>query len=157
MHNEPYSAFDKTHFTNEVGLDIYYNPWWGLDTASYGGQIMAKHLDQLFGSPDLWFNGCFHELLWGPRDLQKGWRPSFHINWSGPQHQYWRQFWLPWEGQLQTNPLRPYSCNVRDILINSAHVQGAHDYAKAMPFLQTELASGAVLLTMALRNNNGND
>ena len=84
-----------TEYSNQVGHDLYLNPWWGLRTVAPGSASnLYQAMTNLMGVPDLWFNGNFHELLWGPRDLPRLWRPAFNCNLSanGP---IYRHYWLP--------------------------------------------------------------
>lgn len=86
-------------FSNKVGYDLYLNPWWAarlnIDGFGYDDFLIEAMTDTL-GKPDLWFNGLFHELLWGPRGLDRTFRPGFHANLSGTNAKIWKHFWLPW-------------------------------------------------------------
>ena len=87
-------------FSNRVGYDLYVNPWWALRRAGEEGLswegCLVDCMGRTLGQPDLWFNGGFHELLWGPRSLHRVWRPRFSANLSATSGRLHRHMWLPW-------------------------------------------------------------
>ncbi len=121
-------------FNTKVGYDIYLNPWWGLQTATSQGLI--EELNTQLGTPDLWFQGLFHELLWGPRDLPREWRPGFHCNLSATNSKVWRNFWLPWRlqntNEIEINKI-PIGSNVLDTETRETDREFVIRYHEAIP------------------------
>lgn len=154
-------------FLTKCGYDIYLNPWWGVKTAR--SQDLVFEMDKVLGTPDLWYQGVFHELLWGPRDLPRGWRPGFNISLSGTNCRLWRSFWLPWRMHgfwhpscypdepkpdadwNASNPPLPYHANVQDEEVIPKDVAYVERYCEAIPLIRQYLATGKIstLLTMA--------
>lgn len=137
-------------FNNQVGEDLYLNPWWGLDTI-HSWSFKAS-LREAFGEPDLWFNGCFHELLWGPREVPKAYRPQFHVNLSGPQGRIYRSFWLPWRASHLVNTT-PYAANVQDDVCNVSETPAINRYAEMLPRIIDAYSAGYYNTVMTLLRN----
>ena len=122
-------------FTNQVGWDLYLNPWWGVrrPQLNAAAQRLVTVLDTGLGAPDLWFNGTYHELLWGPRDVPSNWRPCFWIALSGGDGALYNHFWLPWRGGIdlskttETWPHIAYG-HVLDEKINDLDLEGVRVY-----------------------------
>ena len=131
-------------FSSMVDNDLYVNPWWALRKRIHPrAAAFVACMDQAMGPPDLWFQGLFHELLWGPRDLPRGWRPSFHANLSGHNGELWNTFWLPWragDGVEETfwtdrdGKRYPFAANVSDFNIRfDVDVIRMHGYIDSFP------------------------
>jgi hypothetical protein len=90
-------------FSHQVGWDLYLNPWWGRrrPQLAYQARRLLDYLDVELGEPDLWHQGCFHELLWGPRDVPRNWRPAFYCSVSGGNGMLHSHLWLPWQGGVR--------------------------------------------------------
>lgn len=130
-------------FMTKCGYDAYLNPWWGVDTAR--SRELVHRMGAVLGEPDLWFQGAFHELLWGPRDLPRSWRPGFHVNVSGTNGKTWRNFWLPWRlKSLQEGNSLPYAANVLDENTSWMDVEYVEKYAEAVPKIRSWLKDGIV-------------
>jgi hypothetical protein len=100
-------------FSNQVGYDLYLNPWWALEFQPPRGKVFCGLMTEILGKPDLWFQGCFHELLWGPRAYDRRWRPSLLANLSGTNGQIWFSLWLPWRCKhLEPGTGLPWGANV---------------------------------------------
>jgi len=155
-----------TEYSNQVGHDLYLNPWWGLRTVAPGSASnLYQAMTNLMGVPDLWFNGNFHELLWGPRDLPRLWRPAFNCNLSanGP---IYRHYWLPWRAATMSleNDDRPDSgrqvylprgCGVQDSGVDTDDVSYYAGYYRSILNEIRQYAidgvSGAAIRTMTTR------
>lgn len=131
-------------FSNIVGDDLYVNPWWALrKRLNTYARTFVDCMDRTLGQPDLWFNGLYHELLWGPRDLPRLWRPSFHANLSGHSGTLYCSFWLPWRAGANENEAiqtsgrhkgMPMAANVLDYKISlSVDVFYMEAYFKEIP------------------------
>lgn len=138
-------------YSNILGLDLYLNPHWGIDTLCPVAKVFVyEHLNVVLGEPDLWFHGnMFHELLWGPRDLPRSWRPSFHINLSGTNALMWRNFWLPWRGTAmqichQTGVPLPSKANTLERQINEDDIEGLDRYFGFIPKILFAFANGCL-------------
>lgn len=156
-------------FLTKLGYDIYLNPWWGVRTARSQG--LVQEMDRVLGPADLWFHGgMFHELLWGPRDLPREWRPGFSVNLSGTNSKVWRSFWLPWrmrnfwyprgngraasmtppnrpnpdEPWNAENPPLPYAANTQDENVLPGDIPYVEKYNAAIPMIRQYLATGKV-------------
>lgn len=86
-------------FSNKVGDDIYLNPWWALKFQDSVSAEFCAVMTEVLGPPDLWFQGLYHQLLWGRRDVSPFWRPSLCVNLSGGNGKLWFKLWLPWRGE----------------------------------------------------------
>ena len=132
-------------FSNTVGNDLYVNPWWAL-RKRLGGHANAfvSCMTHSMGEPDLWFQGLFHELLWGPRHLPRAWRPGFHANLSCNGELYCC-FWLPWRSGQHGNETfwdhdgikMPYACNTQQYDIDfEKDVFHMEAYIRAIPRIE---------------------
>lgn len=104
-------------FNNKVGYDLYLNPWWALEFQGLSGRRICSSMTELLGPPDLWFQGIFHKLLWGPRHVHELWRPSIHASLSGGNGKVWFHLWLPWRAYaLQSGKYsgKPMGGNILD-------------------------------------------
>lgn len=131
-------------FNSKVGCDIYLNPWWGLRSAI--SQALILELTKQLGEPDLWFQGLFHELLWGPRDLPRVWRPGFCCNLSGTNGHVWRSFWLPWRFRTEemiTSKV-PVGSNVTDEETHGEDVEFVPCYRVGIPAIRNWLKTGEI-------------
>lgn len=152
-------SHDCYEYSNDVGLDVYLNPWWGIDTLNQTGSKLVEAMNNIWGEPDLWFQGLFHELLWGPRDLPKCWRPGFHVNTlryheSCSRKVIWRSFWLPWHGKfIDDRSLRnfPYAAGLCEAGVSEDDIVTAGIYDKFIPTLRQGLKDGGSLLTLMIR------
>jgi hypothetical protein len=136
-------------FLTKCGCDIYLNPWWGARTAR-SSELIGR-MGAVLGEPDLWFQGAFHELLWGPRDLPRSWRPGFLVNLSGTDGRLWRNFWLPWRlKSLQEDCKLPYAANVLDTETCELDVEYVEKYALAIPKIRHWLETGVIGSTLDL-------
>lgn len=121
-------------FCNKLGDDLYLNPWWALGRQDQPGRAFCFFMDEVFGPPDLWFQGGFHELLWGPREMGRVWRPSFHANLSGPSGKIYFRLWLPWRGDM-SNPTCPVGANILDTQVDlKKDMAGLFCYAEKCKF-----------------------
>lgn len=130
---------DRHVFSSQVGQDTYYNPWWGLETLiDLGARELVEAMAKTWGQPDIWFHGGYHELLWGPRDIHRRWRPGFHVNLSGTNNHIWRSFWLPWRGTLrfEGDTYYPYASNVSDNCVILDDIKIVPAYNEFIPHLR---------------------
>lgn len=127
-------------YNRKVGCDIYLNPWWGLDVAA--SQELIHTLHEKLGPADYWDQECCPEVLWGPRDFPRHWRPGFVCNLSGTNKQIWSQFWLPWRMKSLMEGNLPYACNVHDKDTRPEDIGYAFRFVECIPLIREGLRTG---------------
>ena len=101
-HNDPSNHVDHPlDFSAKHAWDLYLNPWWGFRFLNGNVELITDSLTEILGWPQMQWQGCFNELVWGNRETP----PRFSVNLSGGNGSIWFHLDLPW-ARISTKDLQ---------------------------------------------------